>query len=236
MPNLRLLLALLLLAPLSLQAQLPAGVTDGGLWLSSASGGYTPATRLNSEFEIDVTGIVGRVTVRQRFRNAGSEWVEGVYVFPLPDDAAVDRLTMEIGNRRIEGEIQEREQAKRTYEQARAAGQQASLVEQERSNLFTTSVANIAPGQEIVIEIGYLQTASFDAGQFELRVPMTLTRRFNTATVADAARISPPFRGPTHGDAHRATIEMTIDAAMPLAEAGSASHALTARGNGERLR
>jgi Ca-activated chloride channel family protein len=231
-----LLLAALLVAPLTLRAQLPAGVDDGGLWLSNPAGGYTPATRLNSEFAIAVTGIVGRVTLRQRFRNTGSEWVEGIYVFPLPDDAAVDRLTLEIGNRRIEGEIQEREQAKRTYDQARAAGQQASLVEQERSNLFTTSVANIAPGQEIVIEIGYLQTASFDDGQFELRVPMTLTPRFNPATVSDAARIAPPFRRATNGNSHQATIGMTIDAGMPLAEAGSPSHVLTARGSGERYR
>jgi hypothetical protein len=122
------LAALLIAAPVTAQVGPEPG--DSGLFFRTVGDGYAPATRLGSSFEIEVTGIVARVAVTQRFRNEGRDWVEGVYVFPLPDDAAVDELTLVIGDRRIEGEIQEREQAKRTYEQARDRGQQASLVEQ----------------------------------------------------------------------------------------------------------
>lgn len=228
-------LAALLIFSGAVHAEIRPEFDDGGLYFQTASG-IAPATRLASDFDIAVTGIVANVSVSQRFRNTGSEWVEGIYVFPLPDDAAVNRLTMQIGERRIEGEIQEREQAKRIYEQAREAGQQASLVEQERPNLFTTSVANVAPGQEITIEIGYLQTATFDAGRFELRVPMTLTPRYVPPGVSDAGRISPPVRTGEASDSHRATVGVSIDAGLPIAEAGSASHELTSAWDGRVYR
>jgi Ca-activated chloride channel family protein len=231
------LAALTIAAPAS--AQFVPEPDDSGLFFVTA-GGYVPATRLESSFEIEVTGIVARVAVTQRFRNEGRDWVEGVYVFPLPDDAAVDELTLVIGNRRVEGEIQEREQAKRTYEQARDAGQQASLVEQERPNIFTTSVANIAPGEEIAIEIGYLQTAAYEDGQFSLRLPLTLTPRYiPPGSMPDAARVTPPIlplgRAARTGT-HRASIELVVDLGLPLAEIASPSHTLETERDGSRYR
>ena len=113
--------AMLISSPLA-QAQQPPELQDNGLYLQTAASGFAPATRLTTQFDVKVTGIIARVSVSQRFLNASNDWVEGVYVFPLPDDAAVDELTMQIGDRRIEGEIQERNQAKQTYERARAAG------------------------------------------------------------------------------------------------------------------
>jgi Ca-activated chloride channel family protein len=224
----------------ALLAQFPEPVAAPGLFLSNGPGSFRQATRLSTDVSIDVTGIVAAVSVAQRFRNDSDDWVEGVYVFPLPDDAAVDELTMVIGERRIEGEIQEREQAKRTYERARAAGQQASLVEQERPNLFTTSVANIAPRQETVIEIGYQQSAEYDQGEFSLRFPMTLTPRFvpgaglqggvasglplATTAVPDAVRITPPVLDPAGPLDNLAAIEVTLDAGAPLASLTSSSH------------
>lgn len=231
-------------------AQISDSSAAPGLYLSNAPGSVRPATRLSTDISIDVTGIVATVSVAQRFRNESDDWVEGIYVFPLPDDAAVDKLVMQIGERRIEGEIQEREQAKRTYEQARAAGQQASLVEQERPNLFTTSVANIAPRQEIVIEIGYLQSAEYDQGEFSLRMPMTLTPRFvpgaglpgsagsqvplATTAVPDASRITPPALNPAGPLDNLATIEVTVDAGAPLASLASSSHQMLSAVSGNR--
>jgi Ca-activated chloride channel homolog len=236
MPAHRIALAAILTFAGPTLAQVPAGLDDSGLYFETAAAGVVPATRLGTDFDIEVSGMVARVSVRQRFRNDGSEWVEGVYVFPLPDDAAVDRLTMAIGDRRIEGEIQEREQARQTYDRARAAGQQASLVEQERPHIFTTSVANIAPGQEIVVEIGYLQTAGFDAGRFELRVPMTLAPRFTPQGVPDAPSVASPIRSVRGNATHEAKLEIAIDAGMPLAEVASSSHVLTTSTNGGRAR
>jgi len=77
--------------------------------------GYEIATRMNTDIDAQISGLVARVSVRQVFQNGGTEWVEGIYVFPLPDNAAVDRLRMHIGERFIEGEIREKEAAKKEY-------------------------------------------------------------------------------------------------------------------------
>src|SRR5688572_11629203 len=116
------------------------------------------APLLATEVEIRVVGHVARARVTQRFRNPHPDWYEGVYIFPLPENAAVDRLRIRIGERVVEGEIRERESAKKTYAQAKVEGRRAALLEQERPNIFTSSVANIAPQEEVRVEIEYQQT------------------------------------------------------------------------------
>ena len=123
-----------------------------------------PAPLLATDVRIDIAGIVARTRVTQRFVNPGEDWREGVYAFPLPESAAVDHLEMRIGERRIEGQIRERVQARKEYEQAKQEGKKSALVEQERPNLFTTSVASIGPNEEIVVQIEYQQTLRYDGG------------------------------------------------------------------------
>ena len=128
----------------------PGRVTEGALfWRAAQREALVPAPVLKTDVHLVVTGIVARASVRQEFTNPGSEWAEGIYVFPLPEDAAVDHLRMQIGDRLIEGVIEERAVAKARYEGAKQAGKRASLLEQERPNIFTTSVANIPPGAAI---------------------------------------------------------------------------------------
>ncbi len=141
-------------------------------------GWFLPAPRMETKVEIQVRGMIARTTVRQQFSNPTEFWVEGVYVFPLPELAAVDRLRMVIGERVIEGQIKERKEAKRQYEQAKEEGRRASLVEQERANVFTNSVANIGPGESIEVVIGYQQELDYEDGLFQLRFPMTMTPRY----------------------------------------------------------
>ncbi len=203
---------------------------QSGTLLMRMQAGYRIATRMNTDIDLKVSGLIARVSVRQKFVNDGPEWVEGVYVFPLPDDAAVDRLRMKIGERFIEGEIREKEEAKKEYEQAKAEGKKASLVEQQRANLFTTSVANIGPGEEITIEIEYLQNLKYDEGTFSLRFPLTLTPRFipgaplpsrkgsgwapDTTRVSDASLITPPVV--VQSEDHKVTLTANINAGVPL--------------------
>jgi Ca-activated chloride channel family protein len=149
-----------------------------GSLLMRMSEGYVTATLLNTDVNIQVNGLVARVSVMQEFKNDGGEWVEGIYVFPLPDKAAVDQMRLYIGDRFIEGEIREKEQARKEYEQAKQAGKKTSLVEQQRANLFTTSVANIGPGETVIVEIEYLEDVRYDDGTFSLRFPLTLTPRY----------------------------------------------------------
>ena len=227
----------------------PEQVQSGSLLLRMKSG-YVIATRMNTDIEADVSGLAARVRVRQVFRNDGSEWVEGVYVFPLPDSAAVDRLRMEIGERIIEGEIREKEAAKKAYTEAKEAGKKASLVEQQRANLFTTSVANIAPGESVTIEIAYLETLKYDGGNFSLRFPLTLTPRFipgtplpgrkgsgwsaDTSEVHDASLITPPVV--TRSGDHRVTFVANLDAGVPLRYVASRYHPVDVTNDANRYR
>lgn len=150
----------------------------GGQLLMKSDGHESPALTLSTDVQIDITGLMAKVSVTQRFRNDGSEWAEGIYQFPLPHDAAVNRMRMTIGDRVIEGEIKEKAEAKRIYKAAARAGKTASLVEQQRPNLFSNRVANIAPGETIEIRIDYVQSVVYDMGEFSLRFPSTITPRY----------------------------------------------------------
>ena len=226
------------------------GEAQSGSLLWRMEQGYSIATTLNTDVRIDISGLVARVRVRQEFRNEGSEWVEGIYVFPLPDEAAVDRMRLHIGDRFIEGEIREKEQAKKEYEQAKRSGKKASLVQQQRANLFTTSVANVAPGELVVVEIEYLEDLRYEDGRFSIRFPMTLTPRYipgqplpdrqgsgwsaDTDRVPDASLITPPQV--TRSKDHKISLTADVNAGMPLEIIASRYHPVTvAEKNGHYL-
>ncbi|MCB1727825.1 MAG: marine proteobacterial sortase target protein, partial [Gammaproteobacteria bacterium] len=146
--------SLLLAALVMLVGPAEAAGEQAGLRIYATDGaGLGNAPSLDTRIAIGISGVIARVRVEQRFYNPHKDWVEGVYVFPLPQNAAVDRLRMRYGGRLIEGEIQERQQARQNYERARDAGQGAGLLEQQRANVFTTAVANIPPGEAVAIEI-----------------------------------------------------------------------------------
>jgi Ca-activated chloride channel family protein len=211
---------------------------EAGTLLLKMQAGFTTATRMNTDVTMNISGLVARVSVRQEFRNDGGDWTEGVYVFPLPDRAAVDRMRLHIGERFIEGEIREKEQARKEYERARNEGKKASLVEQERPNLFTTTVANIAPGERVVVEIEYLEDLRYDNGTFAIRFPMTLTPRYipgaplpdrqgsgwspDTTRVSDASLVTPPQVAAS--DDHKISLTASIDAGLPLEIVASRYH------------
>ena len=223
--------AILLLGPVLATAEGPTPATmQTGSLLLRMSDGYVTATLLNTDVNITVNGLVARVSVMQEFENDGQEWVEGVYVFPLPGKAAVDHMRLYVGDRFIEGEIREKEQARKEYEQAKSEGKKTSLVEQQRANMFTTSVANIAPGEKVIVEIEYLEDLRYDEGMFSLRFPMTLTPRYipgqalpdrqgngwspDTTLVEDGSLLTPPMVSSSRG--HRISLQATVNAGMPL--------------------
>lgn len=152
---------------------------SGHMLLGEAGAGqYTPAVMLASKAHFDINGLIATVSVEQRFRNNTKRWLEGVYAFPLPDKAAVRYLEMLIGERRIIGKIREKSAAKKIYQEAKAAGRKASLVEQQRPNMFSNRVANIAPGEEVVVRLEYVQEVAFATDTFSLRFPTTITPRY----------------------------------------------------------
>ena len=139
---------------------------------------FTAAVLQSSKVHFDISGMVATVTLEQAFRNDSGRWLEGVYAFPLPDTAAVRAMEMRLGERRIIGKIRERAEAKEIYRAAKAAGKKTSLVEQQRPNLFSNRVANIGPGETIVVRLEYVQQVGYQAGQFSLRFPATITARY----------------------------------------------------------
>ena len=219
-------------------------VTEGTLlWRTAEQTTLSAAPLLETHVAIRVTGPVARASVRQAFTNPSTEWAEGVYVFPLPEDAAVDHLRMRVGDRVIEGVIREREAAKATYERARQDGQRASLVEQERPNVFTTSLANIPPAASITVEIEYQQVIRYDDGRYHLRFPMVVAPRYmpgaplatpptgtgwspDTDAVPDASRISPPVRHPSRGPINPVHLRVELAPGVPLNEVTSPYHAI----------
>ncbi|WNM57738.1 marine proteobacterial sortase target protein [Candidatus Nitrospira allomarina] len=218
-----------------------------GLSIRPMSGGSTlPAPTVSTHVTTTISGLIVRTTVSQTFHNPSSEWAEGIYVFPLPEQAAVDHLRMRIGERVIEGMIQERAEARKTFEQAKRKGQRASLLEQERPNVFTASVANLAPGEPIMVEIEYQDTVRYDQGRFSLRFPMVVGPRYipgtplslveaqpqttgagwavNTDQVPDASRITPPVQHPVEGPINPLTLQIDLAPGFLLDRVESPTH------------
>ena len=229
------------LSPVSAQELGLDDIRSGTLLLQSA-GETVPAHSLTTDIEVDISGLIARVNVTQTFENNSSSFSEAVYLFPLPEDAAVDTLLMRIGERVIEGEIQPREEAQAIYEAAKDAGQRASLVEQERPNLFTTSVANIAPGERVEISIAYQETLRYDEGTFSFRFPLAITPRYtpqgenavNFFQRSDAANITPPYQNPAGGDPEQTvTLSATLNAGLALESLRSPYHDITVLQDGD---
>ncbi len=156
----------------------PENVRGGELLVAMENGQLQPAPHLSQQVNIQVSGITARVKVEQRFVNNEQSWIEAVYVFPLPDESSVDHLRLQVGERLLEGQIMEKEEARKTYEQAKQEGRKSSLLVQNRPNIFTTRVANIGPGEEVRVEIEYQQTVRFANGVFSLRFPMVIGPRY----------------------------------------------------------
>lgn len=238
----------LLVTPGAAAADLPpTGANHGGLLLRS-DGRPQAVPLLDTEAHIQVSGMIARATVRQVFSNPYDEWQEGIYVFPLPENAAVDHLKMQIGERVVEGQIQERTAARATYQAARQSGRRSTLVEQERPNIFTTSVANIGPRQHVVVEIQYQQTLRYEesggAGRVSLRFPMVVAPRYipgapvdsrqgagwsaDRDQVPDASRITPPVLRPGEDapPANPIRIKVDLDAGAAVTSVDSPHHAV----------
>jgi Ca-activated chloride channel family protein len=230
----------------SLQSALES--TSGALFIPSLDGkGFLPVPLLHTEVELEITGVIARASVRQRFQNPTAEWLEGFYVFPLPEQSAVDWLELRVGTRVIEGQIQERERARKTYERAKTEGRRATLLEQHRPNVFTTSVANIGPGEEVEVSIEYQEILHYDAGGYRLRFPMVVAPRYTPGGPLPPAEVSASGQGPgnslpanpptefdvsvaperLHPDdapLHRVDLHVSLDAGFPIAEVSSPSH------------
>ncbi|HEY5998729.1 MAG TPA: VIT domain-containing protein [bacterium] len=199
----------------------------------------------HTEVAAKIAGYIATVRVTQKYRNPFDTKIEAVYVFPLPENAAVSDFVMTIGARRIRGIIREREEAQRIYEDARRQGYQAALLTQERPNIFTQKVANIEPGKAIDVEITYFNTLAWHDDAFTFVFPMVVGPRYNPAGSTGGVGAVPRGAGGASGQAtemqylapgertgHDIGLSVEIDAGMPIERLESPSHVIDVAGRG----
>ncbi len=232
------------------------GATPGQLTIVDKKGNTVGLCALkHTDVLADIAGYVSRVTVTQEFSNPSTTPAEAVYTFPLPGDAAVDDMTMVIGKRIVRGQIMKREEAREVYEAAKNAGQAASLLDQERPNIFTQSVANIMPGENVKIVISYVNLLKYQEGKYEFVFPMVVGPRFvptggytspgkrgepsaqqspdvdpgKTPVVLDSHKITPPITPQSTRAGHDISVRVNLDAGIPIQQVASTLHAVTIR-------
>ncbi len=200
--------------------------SDGALEAIDKKGNLLGACPLkHTKVKAEISGFLARVRVTQEFQNKFEQPIEAVYVFPLPQNSAIDEMTMKIGSRTIRGKIMKRDEARKVYEAAKNAGQTASLLDQERPNIFTQAVANIMPNEKIIIEISYVETLKYEDGSYEFMFPMVVGPRYKPASMTTEQKqtISPPVAVDTRAG-HDISLEVSLNAGVPVEAIRSTSH------------
>jgi Ca-activated chloride channel family protein len=216
-------------------------VTQGSLEILGKDGkaaGICPLKQ--TDVKAEISGFLARVNVTQEFWNPSKEKIEAIYVFPLPQNAAVDDMTLHVGDRTVKGLIKRREEARVIYEAARRGGQVAALLDQERPNIFTQSVANILPGERVLVTISYVELLKYEDGAYEFTFPMVVGPRYipgnvgigskgggwspDTDCVPDASRITPPVAPKGTRAGHDISIQVSLDAGVTIQDFRSTSH------------
>jgi Ca-activated chloride channel family protein len=218
----------------------PSGQSAGSLGIIGKDGSIKGDCPLkHTEVRGAISGFLARVTVTQIFENTASNSIEAIYTFPLPQDAAVDDMTVQVGGRTIRSVIKKREEARAIYEKAKSTGHTAALLDQERPNIFSQAVANIMPGEQVSVTISYAETLQYADGAYEFVFPMVVGPRYipgeatgkqgggwspDTNKVPDASRITPNVAVPGTRAGHDISLELAIDAGVPIQKLHSTSH------------
>jgi len=189
-----------------------------------------------TEVKAKIAGNISRVEVVQKFENPFPESLEAVYVFPLPDEAAVDDMEIKIGDRTIKADIKRRDEAVEIYQKARQEGRTAGLLEQERDNIFTQSLANIKPGEKIEVRIRYTESLKFVGGDYEFVFPTVVGPRYISRNTTDADRINPPVLPPGTRSGQDIAVSVEIDAGVAIGDVRSTSHQITTDRSGNIVR
>ena len=189
-----------------------------------------------TEVKAKIAGNISRVEVVQKFENPFPESLEAVYVFPLPDEAAVDDMEIKIGDRTIKADIKRRDQAVEIYQRARQEGRTAGLLEQERDNIFTQSLANVKPGEKIEVRIRYTESLKFVGGDYEFVFPTVVGPRYISRNTTDADRINPPVLAPGTRSGQDIAVSVEIDAGVAIGDVRSTSHQITTDRSGNIVR
>ena len=210
----------------------------GGLFVKTQNTATEQVLTLkHTEVKAKIAGNISRVEVVQKFENPFPESLEAVYVFPLPDEAAVDDMEIKIGDRIIKADIKRRDEALKIYQKAREQGRTAGLLEQERDNIFTQSLANIKPGEKIEVTIRYTESLKFAGGDYEFVFPTVVGPRYISQNTSDADRINSPLLPPGTRSGRDIAVSVEIDAGVAIVgDVRSTSHQITTDRSGNIVR
>ena len=213
----------------------------------SGDGGYNFLPHIDTKVDLKIKGMVVNATVDQMFTNNTNMPIEAVYVFPLSTNAAVNDMKMIIDNRIIQGVVKEKEEAKKVYDQAKKEGKRTTLTTQNRPNIFTNKLANIMPGDTIVVRLSYVEDIHYDNEKFSLRFPLVVAPRYisgstikgysgsgwsyDTDIVPDASEVSPPLIPEGMRTGNSILISTEIDAGLEIDKVKSPSHDIVVKGN-----
>ncbi len=209
-------------------------------------GGGSPSTDSTDHFflkktdvSVKISGVIAAVTVRQHYANEGKDTVHGTYIFPASTRAAVHGMTMTIGDRVIRAKIEEKDEARQIYETAKSEGKSASLLEQKRPNVFSMSVANILPGDLVVIELQYTELLVPTEGTYQFVYPTVVGPRYTDMDEAGAPQGEKWVKNPylKEGSAPRTAFDIGVDLStgMPIQEAVCNTHETDIRWDGADL-
>src|SRR5215510_12135081 len=180
--------------------------------------------------QIDVSGVIADVKVRQTYRNEGSRPINARYVFPASTRAAVYAMRMRLGDQVIVAKIKERNQAKQEFEKAKQEGKSASLLEQNRPNVFSMSLANIMPGNQIEVELRYTELLVPTDGIYEVVFPTVVGPRYSSQTESPAAQTDQWVKNPYLREGQKPTsalhISARVSAGIPIQELTCPSHSI----------
>lgn len=178
--------------------------------------------------DVNIAGVIADVTVTQTYKNEGKRPLEAIYVFPASTKASVYGMKMTIGERTIVAKVREREQARQEYEEAKQAGKSASLLEQQRPNVFQMNVANILPGDVITVELRYTELLTPTEGVYEFVYPTVVGPRYSEQPEETAPASEKWIQNPYlhEGESPPYTFDITVDisGSIPIQEIACSSH------------
>lgn len=230
------LIALVLLAIMQCQVlsaderNVPDGqfIDSGTLLLSNATTTVN-AVQLDATMNVTVSGLLAQLTLTQTFRNTHDLWMQARYLFPLPESASVQALMIKTGDRIVHGKIMERQAAKKTFDSASESGQITGLVEQQRPNLFTMDVANVAPNSELTVTLTIMLPVDTERSWRSLTLPTTHTPRYTNNITPLAQNVTGAFTDTRQQRGPRLTLTMAIEGIKDYAQVSSDSHVLAIR-------
>lgn len=178
--------------------------------------------------DVKIVGTIADVKITQTYVNTGKNTLEAIYTFPMSTKAAVYGMTMTIGNRKITAQIEEKQKARKDYEEAKKEGKRASLLEENRPNVFTMNTANIIPGDTIVVELNYTEVLTPEKGDYTFVYPTVVGPRYSGKEVdpnnEDNKFIESPYTTEGTMPTYLFDFKLNLYSAIPIENIGCNSH------------